>query len=78
MTLMLGIKKLDNPPGNFKDSFKNTSTSSSEYAFALFKIFWAFDGWNNLNYAVGELRDPVKNLPRAGFYYNFKLVLEFL
>ncbi len=26
---------------------------------------WAFDGWNNLPMAAGEVRDPAKNLPRA-------------
>ncbi|TPX31977.1 hypothetical protein SmJEL517_g04810 [Synchytrium microbalum] len=34
-------------------------------ALALFKTLWTFDGWNNLNYSLGELKDPVKNLPRA-------------
>jgi APA family basic amino acid/polyamine antiporter len=26
---------------------------------------WAYDGWNNLPMAAGEVRDPQKNLPRA-------------
>jgi APA family basic amino acid/polyamine antiporter len=26
---------------------------------------WAFDGWNNLPMAAGEVRDPARNLPRA-------------
>jgi APA family basic amino acid/polyamine antiporter len=26
---------------------------------------WAFDGWNNLPMAAGEIRDPQRNLPRA-------------
>ncbi|HET9626978.1 MAG TPA: amino acid permease [Kofleriaceae bacterium] len=26
---------------------------------------WAYDGWNNLPMAAGEIRDPQKNLPRA-------------
>ena len=26
---------------------------------------WAYDGWNNLPMAAGEVRDPGKNLPRA-------------
>jgi len=26
---------------------------------------WAYDGWNNLPMAGSEIRDPVKNLPRA-------------
>jgi APA family basic amino acid/polyamine antiporter len=26
---------------------------------------WAFDGWNNLPMAAGEVRDPSRNIPRA-------------
>jgi amino acid transporter len=26
---------------------------------------WAYDGWNNLPMAAGEVRDPQRNLPRA-------------
>lgn len=29
---------------------------------------WAYDGWNNLPMAAGEIRDPQKNLPRATLY----------
>jgi len=29
---------------------------------------WAYDGWNNLPMAAGEIRDPQKNLPRATIY----------
>jgi len=29
---------------------------------------WAYDGWNNLPMAAGEIRDPQRNLPRATIY----------
>ena len=29
---------------------------------------WAYDGWNNLPMAAGEVRDPQRNLPRATVY----------
>jgi APA family basic amino acid/polyamine antiporter len=29
---------------------------------------WAYDGWNNLPMAAGEIRDPQKNLPRATIF----------
>jgi APA family basic amino acid/polyamine antiporter len=32
---------------------------------ALVAVFWAFDGWNNINYVAGEIRDPGRNLPLA-------------
>ncbi len=29
------------------------------------KALWAYDGWVNLGFVAGELRDPQKNLPKA-------------
>jgi APA family basic amino acid/polyamine antiporter len=35
------------------------------FAVALIAVAWAFDGWNNVNFVAGEIRDPGRNLPRA-------------
>jgi len=32
---------------------------------ALVAVFWAFDGWNNINYVAGEIKNPGRNLPLA-------------
>jgi basic amino acid/polyamine antiporter, APA family len=32
---------------------------------ALVAALWAYDGWNNVNMASGEVRDPHRNIPRA-------------
>lgn len=34
-------------------------------AAALQGAFWAYDGWNNVTYIAGEVRNPQRNLPRA-------------
>eukprot|EP00755_Sulcionema_specki_P034161 Sspe_Gene.102362::Locus_77454_Transcript_1_2_Confidence_0.667_Length_1754::g.102362::m.102362 len=39
-------------------TFEGTSTSPSNYATAFYNGLWAYDGWNTLNYAVGEMKDP--------------------
>jgi APA family basic amino acid/polyamine antiporter len=31
----------------------------------LVAVFWAFDGWNNINYVAGEIKNPSRNLPLA-------------
>lgn len=31
----------------------------------LLLVFWAFDGWNNVNFVAGEIRKPSKNIPRT-------------
>ena len=53
---------------NFEgDIFANTSADFSHLATAVFAGFFAYDGFNNLNYSLDELIDPIKNLPRATF-----------
>jgi len=32
---------------------------------ALSAAFWAYDGWNNITYLSGEIKQPQKNLPKA-------------
>src|SRR5204863_163346 len=32
---------------------------------ALVSVLWAYDGWGDLSFAAGEVRDPQRNLPRA-------------
>src|SRR5207237_8319427 len=39
---------------------------------------WAFDGWNNLPMAAGEVRDPAKNLPRALVGGSFAVLAIYL
>ena len=35
------------------------------FGVALIAVSWAFDGWNNITYVAGEIRDPSRNLPLA-------------
>lgn len=45
--------------------FEGTSMSGSKWAVALYAGLWAFDGWDNTNYVVGEMIHPGRDLPRA-------------
>lgn len=45
--------------------FEGTSTSSSSWAVALYAGLWAYDGWDNTNYVVGEMAHPARDLPRT-------------
>jgi APA family basic amino acid/polyamine antiporter len=35
------------------------------FGLAFVSVFWAFDGWNNINYVAGEIKDPKRNLKFA-------------
>jgi APA family basic amino acid/polyamine antiporter len=35
------------------------------FGVALIAVTWAFDGWNNVNFVAGEIKNPKRNLPLA-------------
>jgi len=37
----------------------------ASFGVALIAAFWAYDGWNNVSYLAGEVRDPRRNVPLA-------------
>jgi basic amino acid/polyamine antiporter, APA family len=37
----------------------------SALAAAMAGAFWAYDGWNNLTFVAGEIKDPQRNIPRS-------------
>jgi len=41
------------------------SVALSAMGLALVSILWAYDGWADLSFAAGEVKDPSRNLPRA-------------
>ncbi|KAF2859204.1 amino acid transporter [Piedraia hortae CBS 480.64] len=45
--------------------FEGTSTSASNWAVAFYAGLWAYDGWDNTSYVVGEMINPGRDLPRV-------------
>ncbi|KAI4227183.1 MAG: hypothetical protein LQ349_006762 [Xanthoria aureola] len=45
--------------------FAGTNTNASNWAVALYAGLWAFDGWDNTNFVLGEFRNPGRDLPRV-------------
>jgi amino acid transporter len=41
------------------------SLSIAPFGLALVSVLWAFDGWADLSFVGGEVKDPRRNLPRA-------------
>ena len=44
--------------------FDNSSLFSG-FLIALIAVLWSYDGFSNLNFSAGEIKDPVRTLPRA-------------
>ncbi|XKL68048.1 hypothetical protein PGB90_003539 [Kerria lacca] len=52
---------------NLHNMFENSSSSYGDIATAFYSGLWAYDGWNNLNYATEEIKNPSVNIPKAIF-----------
>jgi APA family basic amino acid/polyamine antiporter len=65
-------------------SFRNFSplwagaVSISALATALVYVMWAYDGWADLSFMSGEVRDPGRTLPRALILGTLAIILIYL
>ena len=62
VALVLG---LPTSGGNFTPVAPSGSFSIAPFGLALVSVLWAFDGWADLSFVAGEVKDPRRNLPRA-------------
>lgn len=51
--------------GHFTPAAPTGSFTLAAFGLALVSTLWAFDGWADLAYNAGEVKDPARNLPRA-------------
>ncbi|MEO8055218.1 MAG: amino acid permease [Acidobacteriota bacterium] len=63
VALVIGLPKTGG--GHFAPPVPAGSFSMAAFGLALVSTLWAFDGWADLAYNAGEVKDPQRNLPRA-------------
>ena len=51
--------------GHFTPAVPPGSFAIGAFGLALVSALWAFDGWADLSFVGGEVKDPQKNLPKA-------------
>jgi len=70
-------------------SLSNITTSSSfihpqginlvmAFVAALSGAFWAYDGWNNITYIAGEVKNPRRNIPLGLFWGTIIVIAVYL
>ncbi len=66
LALLVGLAFLagDGDTANFTAS-SGSAVSMSAVATVLVAVMWTYDGWADLSYMGGEVRDPQRTLPRA-------------
>lgn len=62
VALLIGLPQTG---GNFTPAMPAGSITPAAFGLALVSTLWAFDGWADLAYNAGEVKDPQRNLPRA-------------
>lgn len=48
------------------------------FGVAIIAVSWAFDGWNNINFIAGEIKNPQRNLPRSLFLGTLIITVMYL
>jgi APA family basic amino acid/polyamine antiporter len=59
---------LGSPTGNWSNVWVSdvpATVNVTTFGAAMLAALWAFDGWNNLPMAAGEVQHPERNIPRA-------------
>jgi APA family basic amino acid/polyamine antiporter len=51
--------------GQYTPAVPEGSFHVAAFGLALVSVLWAFDGWADLSFVSGEVKDPRRNLPRA-------------
>jgi len=63
-------------------SFSPSGLSSGQlfigFGIALVAVFWAFDGWNNINYVAEEIKNPRRNLTFALVFGTLLITLLYV
>jgi len=67
--VQMGIVGLRNgkplPKRNFEQMWEGTRWETNALVTALYSIIWSFIGYNNANYVLSEMRDPIRTMKKA-------------
>ncbi|MEO6067249.1 MAG: amino acid permease [Gemmatimonadales bacterium] len=63
---------------NFTTAVPGSVVTASAMLTALVPIMWTYDGWSNLSFVGGEVKEPGRNLPRALIFGAAAIVAIYL
>ena len=73
--IVIGIPKTG---GHFTPLMPAGSFSIAPFGLALVSVLWAYDGWADLAFISGEVKDPARNLPRALIFGTLAVIAIYL
>ncbi|KAJ2832268.1 hypothetical protein FBU31_002113 [Coemansia sp. 'formosensis'] len=61
---LLLVGAIKRTPGtNWSRGFSGTKLDAQSFASAMTRLFWSWEGWSNVGYVVGEVKNVKRNLP---------------
>jgi APA family basic amino acid/polyamine antiporter len=75
LALTLGLPKSG---GHFTPAVPPGSFSIGAFGLALVSVLWVYDGWADLSFIGGEVKDPRRNLPRALIFGTLAVLVVYL
>jgi len=81
--VILGFAIGDGSFANFTLSSKTLGYTGSfslilAFTAALSGAFWAYDGWNNITYIAGEVKNPQRNIPLGLFWGTLTVIIVYM
>ncbi len=64
--------------GHFSPALPPGSFSFGQFGLALVSVLWVYDGWADVSFVGGEVRDPERNLPRVLIFGTLIIIALYL
>ena len=68
----------DGSAGSFASPIEWSPTTWGGYGIALVAVMWAYDGWADLTFMAGEVKDPGRTMPRALLSGTMAIIVIYL
>ncbi len=75
LALALGLPQTG---GHFTPAAPAGSFTVARFGLALVSVLWVYDGWADVSFVGGEVKDPEKNLPRVLIYGTLTIIALYL
>jgi amino acid transporter len=75
LALAIGLPRTG---GHYTPAVPDGSFHIAAFGLALVSVLWAFDGWADLSFVAGEVKDPRRTLPRAIIIGTLAVIVIYL
>jgi amino acid transporter len=75
LALAIGLPRTG---GRYTPAVPDGSFHIAAFGLALVSVLWAFDGWADLSFVAGEVKDPRRTLPRAIIIGTIAVIVIYL